>query len=227
MAYPTTFLDLQNAVIGKLRLDATADLQRVKDWINQMYAHVIVDFEALQTSTTLTLAANTSTYTLPAAVARIKFITATPVGGSQGPPLDEATLEQILAYRQTGQATASTGGSVTAYALLGLNQLEVYPTPTAADTLTIWHVYLPTALSGNTDVPVLQEPWPKVIEYGALIEGADFIKDPNVNSYLELYDVWRRRFRAHVTRRGGGGPQQIPVVGGPRLVAAAGYDNGR
>ena len=43
MAFPSTFLDIQNAVINKLRLDSTNDLSKVKDWINQVYYEACIE----------------------------------------------------------------------------------------------------------------------------------------------------------------------------------------
>ena len=60
MAFPSTFVDLQNDVIQRLRLDATADLPKVKDWLNQVYAQVCVETEANVTVATMALTAGTS-----------------------------------------------------------------------------------------------------------------------------------------------------------------------
>jgi hypothetical protein len=77
----------------------------------------------------MTLTAGTSSYTLPSAVLRIKEMYVTPVGGVQQPPLIQTTLDEILRKRQAGGGTAIATGSVTHYALLGLTEFEVYPTP--------------------------------------------------------------------------------------------------
>jgi hypothetical protein len=45
MAFPSTFADLQAAVIAKTRLDPanTADVTKVKDWINQAYYRIVLE----------------------------------------------------------------------------------------------------------------------------------------------------------------------------------------
>jgi hypothetical protein len=40
LAFPSTFLDVQNAVLQKARLDPVLDSNRVQDWINQTYLRV-------------------------------------------------------------------------------------------------------------------------------------------------------------------------------------------
>jgi len=48
VSFPSTFLDIQNAVIQKARLDPLLDTQRVRDWINQTYPRVCVETEAIR-----------------------------------------------------------------------------------------------------------------------------------------------------------------------------------
>lgn len=213
MAFPSTFLDVQNAVVAKARLDSTADLSKVKDWINQVYADVCVTTEANVTSATMTLTASTNSYTLPSNVSRIKEMYVTPVGGVQSLPLVQVDLDFILRRRQSTAGVAFTNGSVMWYALVGLNDFEVYPTPANADVITIYYVALPTALANNTDVPILPEPYAsKLLEYGALAEAADFKSDPQEQEYRALYERWLQKFRAHLTRKQGMQPGQFRVI---------------
>ena len=67
MAYPSTFVQLQNEVIDRLRLDSIADLTRVKDWINQVYTDICVETEALQDFATSTFTSGCLLYTSDAA----------------------------------------------------------------------------------------------------------------------------------------------------------------
>ena len=95
----------------------------------------------------MTLTANTPSYTLSSSILRIKEMYVTPVGGSQSAPLQKTTLDYILRRRQAAGGISGSNGYVTHYALIGINDFEVYPTPANADVLTIWYVALPTALS--------------------------------------------------------------------------------
>lgn len=229
MAFPSTFADITTAVITKARLSTTNDTTKVHDWINQVYAQVCVETEAVQTSATMTATAGVGSYTLPAAVVRIKEMTIQPVGGNYGPPLRPVSLEQILDWRQTSAAVANTNGSATHYALLGLNDFELYPAPASNDTILIYYVALPTALSAGTDVPVLGEPYgSKVLEYGALAQAGEFKGDPMTMDWAQQYENWMQRFRSNLNRARGAGTVQFRVAGRQLLVPHdPGVDTGR
>ena len=205
-------------MIAKTRLDAANDTTKVHDWINQVYAQACVETEARVLSTTATLTSGTASYslsTLASAVVRIKEMYVTPVGGTQSSPINQTTLDYILRRRQGGGGTTVSVGYVTHYALSGLDNLELYPTPQSADTLTIWYVAQPTALSANGDVPILPEPYAsKVLEYGALAEAADSKGDPSEQEYRQLFQKWMMDFRTHLTRRAGGQPGQFRIFPG-------------
>lgn len=163
-----------------------------------------------QTSTTLSLVAGTANYTLSSTILRIKEMYVTPVGGAQSQPLQLATLDYILTRRQASGGASANRGYVTHYALLGVNDLEVYPTPSSADTVTIYYVGLPTALSANGDISILQEPYSsKVLEYGALAEAGDFKGDPATDQWRQLYEIWKQKYRAHLNRKRGAQPGQF------------------
>jgi hypothetical protein len=215
VAYPSTFVDIQNAVINKLRLDSTNDLSKVKDWVNQVYAQAVEETEANVTLATMSLTANSYSYTLPSGILRIKSMVVTPVGSTVSAPLQSTTLDYILRRRQSAGGATALGGYVSHYALLGLNDFEVYPTPASADSLTIYYVAAPTALSADADVTIFPEPFAtKILEYGASAEGADFKGDPSESEYRALYDQWIMKLRSHMTRKRGGQPGQFNLFPG-------------
>jgi hypothetical protein len=214
VAYPSTFKDLQDNVIAKVRLDATADRPKVKDWINRYYSRICVENEVTQTSATMTVTPGVASYTLPAAILRIKDIVGAPPGGGYGPPLEAVSLDQILAWRQTGTVAPISNQTSTRYALAGQNELELFPTPANADTLLIYYVYLPTPLSADADVPVLQEPYAtECLEYGACFEAAAFKGDPAAGDWHSLYADAASRLTRHLSRRVTGNTGQLRVVG--------------
>lgn len=200
-------------MIAKLRLDATNDLSKVRDWINQVYAQACIETEAVVSTATMSLTAGTASYTLPTQVVRIKAMYVTPVGGAQSQPMLQTTLDYILRRRQASGGVGAALGYVTHYAVLGSTDIEVYPTPQSADTITIYYVGLPTALSGNTDLPsALQEPYAsKVLEYGALAEGGDFKGDPMTDEYRAMFQLWLSKLKTQITRKAGSQPGQFRV----------------
>lgn len=215
MAFPSTFTDLQNEVIAKVRLDSTNDLQKVKDWINRVYADICIDTEAIQGVATMTLTANTSQYTLDSALLRIKQMYVTPSGQQQSRPLVPTTVEQILEWSASNGATTSNQGSVTHYAQYGVDQIYFYPTPYAADTITVYYVKLPTALSSGTDVPSLQEPYvTECLVNGACYQAAVFLKDPDAELFKRDFEQARARFRGHLRRKQGSMTQGFRITQG-------------
>lgn len=199
-------------------MNTTNDASKVKDWINQVYADACIELEANVATVTATLTAGTGSYnlsTLASTVVRIKEMYSTPVGQSQRAPLRLTTLDQILSWRQASGGAAVTTGTVTHYTLVGLNQIEFWPNPSTADVLTIFAVLQPTALSGNSDVTILPEPFAsKILEYGALAEAADFKSDPSEQEYRALFEQWKQRLKAHMTRRAGSQPGQFNMFPG-------------
>lgn len=214
MAFPSTFQDIQTAVIVKARLDSSLDLLKVKDWINQAYTQVCVETEANVTSATMTLTSGSASYTFPAGVARVKQMIVKPAGSTQfNPPLIRTTLDEILSRRQFGGDTATSGTVIsqsTHYTLLGINDFEVWPTPSAADVITIYYAAFPTPLSANGDVPVLEEPYgSKILEYGALAQAGDFKGDPATADWQASYDTWVAKYLDHLKQKGGDLPGQF------------------
>lgn len=198
-----------------MRLHATDDLSRVKDWINQVYAEVVVETESLHTVSTMTLTSGTAIYTLDSSLLRIKQMYVTPVGGTRSRPLEPTSIEQIIEWRTANGGSSANTGGVTHYALMGINEIEFYPTPSAADVVTVYYVKLPTALSADADVPVLQEPYvTECLENGAAYKAAVFLKDPDALLFKQDYENAKQRYRAHLRRKQGAMTQQFRITKG-------------
>jgi hypothetical protein len=212
LAFPSTFVQLQNSVIAKVRLHATDDLTKTKDWINQVYADTCIETEAVQSTTTISLTGGTAIYTLATGIVRIKALYVTPVGGTRSAVLQPTSIEQIVDWKVAGSANA---GTVTHYAVFGVDQIEFYPTPSSNDTVTAYYVKLPTALTADADVPVLQEPYvTECLENGAAYKAAVFLKDPDAMLFKQDYETAKQRLRGHLHRKQGAMTQQFRITKG-------------
>jgi len=210
MAFPSTFIDIQTAVLQKVRLDPVLDGQRIKDWINQTYTRVCVETEAIVSTAVMNCTAGAYSYTFPAQVARTKQLQVRPYGStSLNAPLVRTTLDELLTRRQSG-GDAPLAAQSTHYALLGISDFELWPTPAAADAILTWYVQFPTPLAANGDVPVLEEPYAsKLLEYGALVDAGDFNGDPSTSNWQADFDTWMGRYTAHLDRKQGIIPGQF------------------
>lgn len=206
MSYPSTFLDVQTAVAAKLRLTLADDGPKIKAWINESYAQVALETRCFVQTSTTSMTAGSKTYALDASVLHIELVTVTQAGGLPGRPLVECSLDEILNFR-AGQNAAS--GPARRYALVGLSQLEVWPTPAAADTLTVWYSYLPAPLVADGAFSLLTEPFgSKLLEYGALAQGAEWKRDIMVlGDYQQQYQAQLQAFQRYLNRKGGDYPE--------------------
>ena len=223
MAFPSSFLDLQQAVLQKARLDPVLDTQRVKDWLNQVYSRVCVETEAIVATATMGVVAGAYSYTFPAQIARSKQLQLRPYGSTTlNAPLVRTTLDELLQRRQAGGD--SQLASPTHYALLGIGDFELWPTPAAADTILIWHVQFPAPLVADTDKPVLEEPYAsKLLEYGALVDAGDFNGDPSTAEWQQDLDTWMARYQERLNHKAGIIPGQFHQWGDPWVPAGSGY----
>lgn len=219
MAYPSTFVTIQNEVVNKLRLDSTADLAKVKDWINGAYYEACVETEALQNFATMTLTANTSTYTLDSQIARIKQMRVTPVGSTQSLPLEPVSVEEMLVLTAGTTSSQPNTGGPNRYTVFGVDKIQFYPTPTSADTVTMYYVKYPTALSADADTPSIPEPYAtELLVNGACYKGAVFADDPKAQLFQQAFEVWKDRLRGHLRRKTGSFTRQFRLTGTTGVV---------
>ena len=210
MSYPATFLDIQEAVLAKGRLDPTEDRAKVKDWINQAQTDAVLRTEALVGVATMTPVAGCTSQTLGNAALRIKALYAS-YGGQQYHPLEPIGMERILEHRI---GAAGSNEVPRYYALMGLHTLEFWPTPQANTTLYIYYVKAPTVLSDDAEVPEIPEPYAsKLLEYGALSEAAEFKRDEMQDIWSKKYDLWVGKLQSHLNRIAGGVAGQLLVYG--------------
>lgn len=219
MSYPSDFQTIQNSVIAKARLDSTADLTMVKDWINQAYFAACIETEFYESSSALAaLVAGATSATIPTALIKIDYVVPTGSDGSAWGPMELIPFEDILEKRAWVGGTVSTGApTFYAFRSASASTIEFYPNAAGGEILTFYGAQLPTALSANADLPIFPEPYAtKVLESGALYEAAWYQKDLFFLQQAQSLSMeWVSRLRAFNNTRIGNKTQQFKVAGQP------------
>lgn len=209
-SYQSNFGKVKTSVIKKLRLDPDLDTDKVAEWINQVYVDIAMETRYLQTSGTAMMTQDSGSYSMPNGVLHIMELVLTDESQQVYPPLVQKSLDQVLRYRQFNTAV----GPPRIYALAGQNQLEVWPAARSTDVLTFWYSYLPDELVADGDVSDLPEPFgSKLLEYGALAQGAEYMKDPLLGEFQGMFQSWMAKFQRFQNRRQGNQPQGFEVQG--------------
>src|SRR5262245_13916228 len=215
MAYPSTFADLQSAVLNKGKLDDSLDVQRIKDWLNQTYMQICVETEFYGvTASSSALTQNQTTVTLPATINKIDFIVPTGSDGSVWGPMEMVTMEEILQQRAYNAGVTMTTGPPSKYAFSSPTSIQIWPNPSGTEVLTFYGTGFPTALTNAGDVPVIPEPYAsKVLEYGALVQAAEFKRDMEMLTVWQgMYVDWLGRFRGFTNTRVGDKVQSFTIA---------------
>lgn len=214
-----TLAQFRTRISAKLGLDnsASGDQTLIDDWVNEGYEDVLLRTRCKVSSATMDLTAGTADYTLPTDIlAAIDMDIAT---STDTFPLVRTDAEDILRRRR---ASTSTDSPSRFYAVEGSNLLLVYPTPSAADTITIYYVPRPTALSATSDEPSdIPSEFHKAIEFYALAEGADYDDDASSaqgERYRILYE--QKLFELRKSMRWKGGRRLAPASVGRRRIPA-------
>jgi hypothetical protein len=202
----TTYTELETAVTEKLRLE-TGDSTLVNTWINHALARIAEETGYFkQTTVGTALAVGDGTEPIPTGMITIDYIVCS--YGAQAPQLARASnFESILNMRSHGVSS----GPPTTYAVFGPN-VELWPSAAGGEVLTYYGSKLPDEISGTDPCP-LPEPFSKLVEYGALYEGAQFKKDPLYDEFRTLHEFWKTRFVAYLNRLSGAQGQTFRIMG--------------
>jgi hypothetical protein len=216
MAFAPTLADIREQVMLKLRLDP-ADQTIATYWIQQAYADIAqyVGFD-WDTTTVYGLQEASGGFDLPCEVAWVRHIKMIYPGGGSSYPAQQVRSEQVLARQQSNSAGPSESGIV--YAVLGQFSVIFWPFAVQGQQVEIRHTVVPDALEDD-DTPLLQEPYgSKLLEYGALVEGAKFKKDPLMSDFEQSYAMWTERYVTWINRRKGASSTAFEVWPGERTV---------
>jgi hypothetical protein len=217
MAFPSTFIDIQQAVIYKARLDQAQDLSFVKDWINQIYYQVCVELEFYTAvSDSAAAGANATNVTIPSTIIAVDYVVPTGSTGVVYGPMDMITFDEILQMRAY-TSTAITTGAPSRYCFRSgvAPTVEFWPAANGGEILTFYGSRFPAPLVGDGDPPIFPEPYAtKVLEYGALVNAAEYKKDLiMMGEFQNMYADWLTRFRGFTNTRVGNRTEQFQVIG--------------
>jgi len=208
--YTSTFVDCQNSVIDKLRLDPVLDRARSREWINQYNVDV-----ALQTryfsgaAAGAPLSRNATSQMLPITLLELGQVSSS--SGGQTLAMQPVSFDTIL------QRRAQVGGGLgqPQYYSLQKNLVEFWPAASGGETLTYYGQTVPDEMIADTDVSGLPDPFAiNLLVFGACIEAADFKSDVKLYFfYQQAYQAWLGKFQAFLNRRVTQSSRFIPTVG--------------
>lgn len=172
------------------------------EWINQGATDVLLRTRCKVSSAPLTLTAGAEDYSLDTDILRLLELSV--ASGGQDYDLVRKTPEEILRLRRASSASTSPSRY---YALAGANLLMIYPTPSSADTITLYYVPRPALLSEESDSPEeIPSEFHKLVEWYALAEAADFDDDGSSgigSQYLARYEKGIAEAKKAISQKGG------------------------
>ena len=214
MAFPATFQDMQNNVVDKARIDVDFDTGRIKDWLNSAYMTAIIETGFYQTTqVAAALVPNQTAMVVPAGIHKIEYVSPTDSSGQVWGPMRTTQFEEILRLRAWQGGQVSTGAP-SRYAIRagGAPTVEFWPMANGGEVLTFFGWGLPSPMLNPTDVPIIPEPYTKVIEYGALIHASEYQKDLlMIQQFEQDYADWKGRFLGYKNKMGTSQPDQFVV----------------
>lgn len=203
---------LRTQVQKKLGLDTTvsgSEESLVDSWLNAGIVDVLMRTRCNVNCADMTFTAGTWKYTLPTSALSVLDMNVTSATDGQGNSIQRTTPAEIL--RMRNQST-STGTRVTWYALNGNDLLMVYPTPAATDTLEIFYVPRPTAMSATGNDPSTEtyggvpSEYHHAIELYALGQGGEYTDHAPSQfgaRFKAEYQAWLVDIRRAARRKGG------------------------
>lgn len=210
MSFQPTLADIRNQVMLKLRLDPE-DTESASYWIQQAYLE-IAQYAAFEWDRTvlLGLQPGDGQFDLPCEVAMLRHIQMLYPDGTRSQPAQQVRGEAILARQQ--QFDSSDGlASQISYSVMGQFSIMFWPLAGDGQQVQILHTVLPDQLEDD-DWPDLAEPYgSKLLEYGALVEGSKFKKDPLMNDFELSYRMWKDNYISWLSRRRGSGSLAFEV----------------
>lgn len=191
-----TAQDLLKHVGGSIGLDysgvASATEQALLlDWLNEALQQFLVETKAKVESQTVTMTIGSADYELPSDVLVVNQIEVTTTDG-QVIPLAPIDPEEMLWRRRYPGAIP-----IRYYSMQGANLLMLYPTPTEADTVTIYYVPYPTTVTTSnweTDLQSLAgipSQFHHIVEYWVSFRAGDYSDDASSQNGMSYFQLWQ------------------------------------
>lgn len=204
----TTLAQYRTAVaahIGLNNASGSDEQTQIDRWVGEAYEDVVLRTHCKVRRASMSLTAAEQEYSLPTAAMQILDVYVE--SDSDSYPLERVTLQEAIQHRRASSAAAPPR----VYVQKG-DYLELYPAPASGDSLVVYYVPRPTALTANdapSDVPA---EWHQLIEFYALWRACAY--DENRPKDEGLY--WRVLYDRGITEM----KRALGRRGGTRLAAA-------
>lgn len=212
--------DFRTAASIELGIDAenAGEKQRMVDRLaNQSVLELLKRCDVRVATGTMDTIPGVGDYNLSQSILRIKTLLGPNSYGME--PLDRVSGEELL-YSRDGNGSNGNGG-IGCYALLGMNQLMLYPTPGNTYTLMLEYVPKPAKMTQPEHDPALTlyggipEEFHNALELWIYHKGASAGDDQGSQqgmSYMQMYVEELRSVRRAINRHGGRlGPADVRV----------------
>lgn len=216
-----TLAQIRNEVTRVVGLDSTAagaDETLLDGWVNEAVLDILLETRCYVVSATADMTADQADYTLDSAILHVVDSYNT-MGGTRY-RLRQVTPQELNDLRVSSNAEAAS--PVTHFAVSGDNLLMVYPTPSSDETLTLYYVPRPTAMSNGTDDPSdtsfggIPSQFHRAIVKYAEAEAADYRDDKSSGQgdrYRSDYLVWLGKIRKYTNQKGSTSTPPFQVTG--------------
>lgn len=183
--------------------------------VNDVYRDVVVQSQTLCDTTTINLTGGANVTTLNISdLGMIQYITYRALGQTQSYIIEPSSIEEVIQL-----AAVNPSGVVRKYALQGLFDLYLWPTPqTTGDELTIYYAATPKTLVNSAPGPgeettpsAIPAQWHHLLSVGAAARLADAVgEDLELGIALQAkYDQIFSRFTGWLNMRHGRGTQRM------------------
>ncbi len=208
----------RTSVSSEIGLDNNASTEQgiIDDAVNAGVLRVLEDTHCYVNEASMTGFDGSSTdFTIDTNV--FEFVDLYSTSGGSNYRLERVSINELI-ERKRSILVQSAPTQI--YAINGENMVQFWPAPGASDTMTVYYVPKPTALSASGDDPSsvtlggIPSYFHQAIKYWAFSECASYDDDQSSaqgQRYRQEYDQEIVRLRKHMRRRGGNRNQRAVV----------------